>query len=346
MSYLLSCALSLALLIVSLPAYSGGSVSYSYEGIARSGPMAIGAVLNDWKGKFYKEDDGFLWQQILSSVRIENTQVSYVDRRHAEYRFPHQLAKGFYYATNDISLPSVYKQKATVKAQDYRGYGWQLDHSFSTSKNLTITPTITWLKVNRSTWGRIKGDVFYQNPDEQGGRLEVDYGYTEDKVLKRPLAQNYYGDLYALGLALEWQKGVYDVYYRGENLLAELHWQNLPYTDAIVDTSARFLLDGFEFHKKKRERPRDIHWLNQSYQISPNWTLIVNSMLTSLFITHDIGARWHLSHTDIDLSYNPFWKSVTTAVSHKNIGIRLTSDNINIGESRTLVASGFVALSF
>lgn len=308
--------------------------------------MALSAVANDWQGKFYKEDDGFLWQQILSSVRIGQTQLSYVDRRHAEYRFPHQLARGFYYEANDISLPSTYRQKATINAEDYQGYGWQLGHTFNALSTLTITPTVTWLKVNQTTWGSIKGDIFYKNPDEQGGRIEVDYGYNEDKVLKRPITGNYYGDLYALGLAFAWHKEEYAIRYRGENLWAEIHWKDLPYTEATVDTDGFFLLDGFEFYKDTRERPKAIHWLNQSYEIAPKWSLIVNTMLTSFFMTHDIGARWHLRYADIDLSYNPFWQSVTTAISHENIGIRLSTDNIDVSDSRFISASLFLALNF
>lgn len=337
---------TLLTIFVTMPVLSNGTVSYSYEGVARSGPMAAHAVLNDWKGKFYKEDDGFLWQQMLSSVSYNEMKLSYVSRIHAEYRFPHQLAKGFYYATNDISLHSTYEEHALIEARDYGGYGWEVQYKFKPIESLSIIPKATWLSVNRTIWGNIDGNVSYKNPDEWSGRLEVDYGYTDDKILKRSLQQKYYGDFYGIGLSMEWLTGNYNLKYRGENLWAEIQWVRLPYTDAIIDTSANFILDGYEFYKKKDEHPSDVHWLNQSYQLSPTYQLIINSMATELFIAHDIGARRTGQSIDIEITFNPVWKSISTAIIHRNVGIRLETENIDTTESRILSASTYLSLNF
>ncbi|MEK9765731.1 MAG: hypothetical protein VW274_04565, partial [Thalassolituus sp.] len=284
------------------------------------------------------EDDGCLWQQSVSSLSYNNWTLSYVSRFHAEYRFPHDLAEGFYYASNDVSLEDEYHTVSTIQAKDYRGYGWEISRQFYFDNNLSLTPKVTWLLIDRIIWGTVKGDIRYTTPEEWGGRLDIEYGYTKDPVLRRPLERPYYGDLYAFGIQADWSYQNYSINYRGENLLAQIYWKDLPYTYAIADTDAAFLIDGYEYYDEADITPSSLHWIIQSYQLSAKNRVHLDTFVSGIQTTFNIGYSRELSTSTVSLAYNPIWHAYSLGFNHKYIAIKVTSDSINTSTSRTLSA--------
>lgn len=327
-------------------AESQTGVSFEYEGIAHTGPMAIDAVVNDWDGKIIKEDDGFLWQQSSANLFFGPWRVSYLNRFHAEYRFPYQLAEGFYYATNDITPDNEYSRYSRIEARDYRGKGWEVSHAFELTPQLTLTPKISWLLLDRILWGSVEGDVRYGSPDDWGGRLDIDYGYTEDKILRRTLEQEHYGDLYALGLEASFRKGRYTAYYRGENLLGVIDWQGIPYTDARLDTEGNYLLDGYEYYDTVNLTPSAIHWLTQRWQFHGGHQASLELLLTEIQTSAAIKYSRILDNFQLSAGYHPQWRAASLGINSRYAGLEILSDSLDPDSSRSLTISAHITASF
>lgn len=321
-------------------------LEYQQQLITHAGPMSVYGLTNDWQGKFRNDDNGFLWHQVSSGFSIGSFSLAYISRFHGQYQIPSAIAKGFYYESNNIVLEEEYSAPADIKVKDYRGYGWQAGWTFRLADTLTLKPTITWLVLNRLIWGKMDGNLHYQQPGEWGGRIHIDYGYTEDKVFRRRLKDNYYGDLYGLGLQLNWQYQNYSLKYNGENLAGKIAWPGQPYSNGVFDTDGVYLLDITENFVDRNMKLPAVHWLHQQLTIGSHYDIMVDLFHNDLETTFNAGMGWHNQALQTALTYNPQWKSMSFHIQHQYAGFELSTGSLNLKESRTLGAALRLTFAF
>ncbi|WP_221792964.1 hypothetical protein [Oceanobacter mangrovi] len=315
---------------------------------AWAGPMAVAGLIDNWSGSFEDGDDGLLWLQDKISAGYGPVVVSYVHRHHAEYELSNQLAKGFYYQANGIQLEQPYSVTDRVRARHYEGEGISLAWQFESALpgQWSITPSVTQLQLYRFLWGEVSGTLNYQDDDNWGGDLYVDYAYTEDKIPPaRTLDQRSYGDLYSLDLALHWAWRSYQLDYQGYNLLARIDWSELPVTFGSKNwqyIDGQLTADG-DFPVMQREgevfrvmRPPRFHQLHQALALTPELDLTLDSYLNGIRNGHEMGLAWQPHSIRWQIGFEPRAKAVRLALQHRWLQLGVLSDSLDISQSQLL----------
>ena len=312
---------------------------------AYSGPIAIMALDNDWNGTLKNDSNGFLWQQERLSVQQKRFSLSYLKRHHAEYDFPNNVARGFYYQSNRIELNERYDIASHIRARHYQGEGLSLAYQWR-GQNWTIKPAFTWLKLHRLVWGSLAGDLYYQSPDHWGGDVQLDYAYTRDYVVRRPLDGHTYGNLWAMDLSASYAFERLQWHYQSYNLLGQIHWSDAPYTNARFCTECSFLLFGREHYDTRKYRAPAIHQLIQEYQLTKHWGIGLSSHINRINTIHELVATYQLENIRWILGVEPVMRAWRLGAEHKIITIAIQSDAINTSSSRQLALQAGLRLSF
>ena len=320
-------------------------LEWSAEAQGYSGPIAIMALDNDWNGTLKQDDHGFLWQQERLSVQHNDFSVSYLKRHHAEYDFPNAVARGFYYQSNGIKLDERYDIQSHIRARHYQGEGISLDYQWSgqwasqwreQTHRWTIKPAFTWLKLHRLVWGSLDGELYYQTPNDWGGDVQLDYAYTRDYVVRRPLDGHTYGNLWAMDLNASYQWQDFSWHYQGYNLLAQIHWSDAPYTQAKFCTSCTFLLLGREYYDTRKFRAPAVHQLDQRYQLNHHWRVGLVHHINRIRSTHELHLQYLTENVEWTLGYEPQLESWLLGVEHSIFTLAVQSDALNTTSSRRI----------
>jgi len=314
-------------------------IGWSTDLVGYSGPIAIMALDNHWNGTLEDEDHGFLWHQERLSIQHHDFSLSYVKRHHAEYEFPNDVARGFYYQNNTITLDQRYSIQSYIQARHYQGEGLSLAHQWSDDSGQhqwSLEPALTWLKLHRLVWGKLSGDLFYQAPNDWGGDVTLDYGYTRDYVVRRPLDGHTYGNLWAADLTASYRFQRWQWNYQGHNLLARIQWNDLPYTEARFCTECAFLLKGREFFDERTFRAPAVHTLMHRFDLTEHWQLGLTQRVNRIFTTHQWQVHYRHQRSEWQLGYEPKQQSWHLGFQHPAFAVSVQSDSLNTGRSRRL----------
>lgn len=322
-------------------------LEYQQTTYAWTGPMGVLALADDWSGDLHRGgEDGFAWDQRQASVAYNGLQVSYVYRLHAQYRFPWQAAQGYYNYVQQVDLAEEYRFDTRIEVQQYQGEGPALAYRFE-GQRWYLIPQYNQLNIYKLYWGSLDGELYYRNPDDWGGDIQVDYGYTDDPVVRRQLDQRSYGTLYGLDLSAGWQQGQYRVDYRGYNLLARIDWPDMPYTRARVCTDCSFFIYGYEYFDDRVERPARVHQLYQAYQWRPDLAFTFNSLINPIHPLWQAGVDWLAAGIHWQTSLELGSGALRLGVEHPwaRLGLMLEPDS-SIKNSRTLGLDVGLRLAF
>lgn len=317
------------------PVSADTSVAWSTDVQGYSGPIAIMALDNDWNGSLKNDDDGFLWQQEKLSVQHEGFTLSYLKRHHAEYDFPYDVARGFYYQSNGIELNERYDIRSHIRARHYQGEGLSLAHQWQ-GVSWTFEPAFTWLKLHRLVWGSLSGDLYYQTPGNWGGDVQLDYAYTRDYVVRRPLDGHTYGNLWAMDLNASYRWQNLSWHYQGYNLMAQIHWSDAPYTQARFCTRCTFLLMGREYYDTRKFRAPAVHQLDQQYRLNNHWAVEFTHRINRIRSTHELKLHYLNGQFEWTVGYEPQLQAWLVGIDLDVFTLVLQSDALNTTSSRRL----------
>lgn len=333
-----------------MPGFALGDIFYKQKVHGFAGPMAILQLANEWKGDFKNGDDGFLFHHSEVGFSIGDVSISYVKRLHAEYHMPNGAARIFYLHTRKQALAQPLNVTAALRAYDYRGEGFKLAYRFH-NDSAYIRPHISWLRLNTITWGHWSGDFSYRSHKDWDLDIDVDYHYTEDKLLRRgkapgrPLVKNN-GELYSLGLEAGFHWRGYTLDYQGDNLHARINWPDLATTDARVSTQGAFFLLGYEFDEDKEFTPSAIHQLDQSLRLTKHWQLVTQSYLNRIRNSHSLGIAYDFPRLKLRLLHELELDAWQLGIEHPNVELSLMSETLNVSRSRLLSAQLALNYSF
>ena len=276
------------------------TLDYTLEHFSYAGPMAVMQLANDWNGKLKSGKDAISFIQSEISARYKNFTLGYLVRKSHQFKIGSDLARGFYYYNNDITLAEQMQINAKMQSKVYAGKGLRLTHTFHlpyldthhrtdtrlhgqppynyvdthlkitpgnyVDTHLKITPGIVVLRLDEIIWGGFDGSLFYSSPDEDdwGGTIDLDYGYTKDFIARRPLEGEHLGWLYGLDLDVEWSSPWLEARYSGINVFSRIYWKGMPRTTAKISTESAFYLIGPEYFDDAVLNAPALHYLEAS----------------------------------------------------------------------------------
>lgn len=343
-------------------------VKFQANHFSYAGPMAVLEIANDWSGKFENGKDVISFFETELSVRTNNVVLGYLRRVSHQFEIGNDLARGFYYYNNAIKLDERMEINATMDGKVYSGSGLRLGYSFENllgfgfENYLSVTPSIVALRLDNIIWGDFEGSLFYSNTDDWGGTIDLDYSYTKDYVVRRPLSGEYLGRLYGLDLNVDWDSPWLEASYKGINVFSKIYWDGLPTTTAQFSTETAFLLFGYEYYEDVILDAPALHYLEASVPlsfvntafISKKIRLFSSAQITPIrsFYYHGFQYRTEPgvlgSDVPIKLGLQHDFSSRTTKLSlqHEYVSMELASQTMNISNSHQLVLSLGVHVQF
>ena len=330
------------------------SIQYSFDHFSYAGPMAVMQLANDWNGDIKQGDDAVSFIQSEVSAKTNHFLLGFLTRYYHQFSIGNDLARGFYYYNNDISLDEELRIDAAMQARVYSGTGLRLGYEFLinpfSQARLSVIPSFVALRLDDIIWGGLEGELFYSNTHSWGGTIDLDYGYTEDHVVRRPLEGEYIGQLYGLDLDLNWQGPWLSFDYQGVNLFSRIYWDGLPQTTAQVSTETAFFLFGYEYFDNVILHAPALHYAQASgpFPIAPNsklhWLSSARVTAVKSFYYHGLQYRSELEVFDrmqvFKLGFQYDFSSSTSrlSVEHSNITAVLASQTFDLSKSQQLVA--------
>ena len=353
-------------------------VAFMANHFSYAGPMAVLQLANDWNGKFKGGKDAISFFETELSVRKNNVVLGYLRRVSHQFEIGNDLARGFYYYNNEIELDERMRINAAMDSKVYSGSGLRLGYRFESflgsdfENYLSVTPSLTALRLDNIIWGDFEGSLFYSNTDDWGGTINLDYGYTKDHVVRRPLSGEYLGWLYGLDLNVDWDSPWLEASYKGINVFSKIYWEGLPTTTAQFSTETAFLLYGYEYFDDVILDAPALHYLEASaplsfadsalkaflvpdlYAISQNMHLFSSAQITPIrsFYYHGFQYRtkpgaWG-SESPIKLGLQHDFSTRTTKLSmqHEYVSMEFASQTMDVSESQQVVLKLGLHVSF
>lgn len=340
-------------------------VGYSLDHFSYAGPMAVLQLANDWRGDIKQGSDAVSFVQNEISVKRNNFTLGLLARNYHQFHIGNDLARGFYYYNNEISLDEELRIDASMRAKAYSGTGLRLGYDFLFSPiaetSLSFTPSLTALRLDNITWGKFEGELFYSDTDNWGGTIDLDYGYTTDHIARRSLQGESLGQLYGFDLETEFKSPWIDVSYQGINLFSRIYWDGLPKTKAQVSTETAFLLFGYEYYDDVILHAPALHYVQASGPLSiipiistPSFDWLTSARITPVksFYYHGFQYRSSLnifdSAQDVKFGLQHDFSTRTTRLSFDipNIKAVLASQALDLSRSQQLVVKFTFHYSF
>jgi len=314
---------------------------------AYSGAMAPFQLANDWHGTIKKGKDGFFYQRNSASVAVLNIlekidiEIGTTRIQHHEYQFPNDLARGFYYYNNDIELDNALVINTYLKAQMYSGSGYFAAINYQQQYHhylLKIIPRFNQITIDNFIWGELKGNLFYQSQESWGGTIDIDYGYTEDHVAKRPLSKKYKGDMTSFDLSL---KAIYpqgEAQYTGINLWNDIDYPDLPQSNGQISTNKALLIYIKEFNGNRKYRANAIHELTLSHKVNiinnHNIYAAANINSNHLKIFYHFGFGYHWPTIKFYSLFDIKEKAIFLSAKHKYFQFDFGSQTFDVSKSQ------------
>lgn len=344
------------------------TINYAFDHFSYAGPMPVFQLANDWNGDFKSDDDAIAFMQNEISVQYNNFIVSALAQTYYSFLVDNELASGFYYYNNDISLDEELRIDATMDAKTYSGNGIRLGYELSSaalipdtlpsSIRINITPSIVALRLDEITWGNLEGELFYSNTEDWGGTIDLDYGYTEDHVVRRPLSGDYIGQLYSFDLEADIDTPWADFDYQGINIYGRIYWDGLPQTTAQLSTETAFLLFGYEYYEDVILNPPALHFLqaaiplvaltgnNIFWKTNARFTPIKDFYFHGLEWRRDFGWFGETETLKAGLQYDFSNKTPKISVEFSNFSLVFASQTLDVAKSQSLLAKLEFGVSF
>jgi len=326
-----------------------------FDHFSYSGAMAVFGLANDWRGTFRSGKDGILDQRFVFSALYNDIEIGYSHILYHQYEFPNDLARGFYYYNNNVKLDSPFTIDTYLKAQSYSGRGLTLAYPFQFSLsllaenlNFSFKPRLNWFHLDYLVWGEFNGELTYLDNKNWGGTIDLDYRYSKDFVLRRPLENDPSGELYSFDLEFktQWSSGEFN--YSGRNLYALIDWPKVPHSFGRVTTEGPLALYAREgFDKDFSANPPALHYAELKQNLySDQWQLLMDARHTSIRDFYRLGFRYLGDNVSFSVRQDVQHNSVELALSYQGNSLWLQSQTWDVSQSQQLTAGYSFSYSF
>ena len=335
-------------------------VGYSFQHFSYAGPMAVMQLANEWHGELKRGDDAISFIQNEVFVKSGGFHLGYLTRNYQQFEIDNELARGFYYYNNEISLDEECRINADLKAKTYAGQGLRLGYGFSDlasheDYSVKVSPSFVALRLDNIIWGDFQGELFYNDTKNWGGTIDLDYAYTEDHIVRRPLSGDYLGWLYGLDLDVDIATPWFDLDYQGINVYSRIFWQGVPRTTAQVSTETAFLLFGFEYYEDIELNPPALHYAEVAAPLavlsgivnlegisgvsSARVTPIKSFYYHGLQFEREVNLFGYVKPYSFALQYDFSSATPRLSLEHPNFSFVFASQTLDVSRSQQLVAN-------
>lgn len=264
----------------------------------------------------------------------------------------------------------VYQDKNNRPFDTSRNYGINLEVSHVLTKGLKMGYDIKPLwgvtsrvefnafKAEEVLFGSLKGFLNSSNRKINGDLL-LDYNYTEDVILDRPITPPASGRGHSVDIELWWQPiERVNSHFLIEDLYSAISWSHTPYTRATI-TTVRSYTDINGNTKRMptisgRESFRDVHQkipkhikADTHYKITDAWRVEVaqesidSLAFNRLTTTYNIGAKMEMG-----VGYDFTAKAPRLELRNRYVNLVISTDTINSEKTKFVSLNGELKIAF
>ncbi|SFM56942.1 hypothetical protein [Halopseudomonas yangmingensis] len=316
--------------------------SISYSDIA-----PIKQVIDGLKGKPINAGDfAFTHNQFEISQHWNNWEFAAFWRYDYYLEFDKDTAQLIYLDKNRQPYQEGKVYKVELDANHLRSQGLGIGYVFNIRPGLDLRTRANYLSATEMQDGSLRGAVATE-AGNYSGQLDLDYNYSEDKLLKRA-KQSVKGRGWSLDLDLDWQiNSQLNAWLHGRDLYSAIRWNNLTYTvaDATTDRASynpdgtisfRPAVSGFEGYRDHTQRLPARYTLGSSYRMAPEWSLTGEIFSYDEHLFPRAALNWHLKHATLQASYDFGADAFGLGVNSKYLQVLLRADDTDYQKAKAL----------
>ena len=352
-------ALLLMLAILCLSSAEGKTLSGVYmqaDSLSFSEPVPVHGYFNDWRTPFHGGERGLTYNYAEAGIVEGNWALGLVARYDEYLHFSPDTAELYYRTTNHLPLQQGRHYAVDLHAQQFAARGLRLGFHYPLQPALTIGVGLSYLRGTQLTDGALRGEAVAINAKDYNYNIAVDYSYSEDHLFKRQV-DTPTGQGYSLDLSLDWRTERLAAHLRVTDLLGRLYWHDAPYTTATATSDTKAYgpdgyliinptLSGYEGNSSFAQRlPTRAH-LNIRGTVTDTVDVIADIYYTELKTFTPLGVSYRYNKARTELQYDWQTGAVTLGYQGTHFKVRVTSDNLDWQQARTLGLSLEARMTF
>ncbi len=202
-------------------------------------PAPIHVLRNEFKKSFHPGSRAFSYNALELGVHSGPWQIGLISRYDYLAEFSPDTAELIHLSEINGPVEKNREYNIFLRVNHIKANGIKLAYQFKPFYSLQSKLSLSVLEAKELTLGTVYGSVSAFNDDSVQGAIDVDYVYTEDKLLKRPVSPpKGYG--YAVDLAISWhpnQQHLRQFYAELsiKDLYSRIWWNDTPHSDLRLE---------------------------------------------------------------------------------------------------------------
>lgn len=220
----------------------------SLKSFTYSDNIPIEQMINSLEGsKVGNSEYAFTHNQLDIGVAYGAFEFSVFNRYDYYLKYSADTARLFYLENNDLPIERGRSYSIDLSANELLSKGFAVAYSFESGRGIKSKIKASYLRAQRTTNGRLWGDLAESETGSTpfSGNINLDYSYTEDKLLSRP-QEDFVASGVTIDFAAEGQfsEGFY-WQLSAKDLFSAIYWEDITYTKAKATSDIiRFDDDG------------------------------------------------------------------------------------------------------
>lgn len=218
----------------------------SLESLSYSEPLPVYAYFDELDGHLSSGERAFTHNQFEVGVARGPWTLGLYTRYDYHLSFTPETAELLHHGENDLPVDANRRYPLELEAQHLFGHGLKIGYTRAVSDDLTLGVSLAYIAGRELIDGDAYGEVTTDDQASFSGAAFVDYHYSEDVLLHRPVDEPR-GHGYSVDVRARWQAterlalqvAAYDV-------LNAIYWRDAPYTSArLTSATVDFDDNGF-----------------------------------------------------------------------------------------------------
>ncbi|QJD59098.1 hypothetical protein HG264_09330 [Pseudomonas sp. gcc21] len=262
-------------------------------------------------------------------------------------QFDENTADILYQDANDLPVKKGRRYDVHLRANHLRSSGVGIGYRYEFSPSLSARVRLNYLTASEMQDGVLSGYVDTQ-AGGYSGKLDLDYGYSEDLLLDRP-TESVKGRGFAADFDIDWHITEHlSTYIRGRDVYSRIRWKNLTYTEASAATDRasyrpdgsltfRPAVKGINGYRNHTQELPSRYTLGALYRLNPNWSLESAVFAYDDHLFPSVAVNWHLRHATVQYSYDFQSESAGVGLKSRYFEFMLASDDTDWEKAKALV---------
>jgi hypothetical protein len=330
------------------------------DSYARSEPLAIRALIKDFRGPLSSGHDAHTHNRMEIGSRSGDWQLAYVQRYDYEIKASRDFVEAYHALRNGGQLQEGRRYDLRLQGWHLRNDGLKVLRDFNLSQRVAgartrLTAGGTLMRGLALTDGLLSGDGTGLDVDTLDYAVDVDYFYSRDSLFKREVGgPSGWGLGLDLAAALEWSTVSLNI--RVGDLLGFMRWSNAPFTSARADSERggeradgglNPVLTGFEGFKTHRQRLHPRGRAELEWTPVPMWHLALDLRLDEVAFEPGLRAGYDvLPALRVEALAWPSFSAFGVGIRTPWVEARIASDSVNRERSRFAVIELKVLVPF